>query len=128
MPVGRFIATNALLSSMRKVPLRKSRRDLAGRKSASLYRTRLAGQSYMASVKLWAGNFVDRRIVHSRRPSSNDGRMSVRLRAIRYGPDSCRQTLEIFDRFVQVRIGPKYTPRINDHIIDAIRQAHDLVA
>jgi dTDP-4-amino-4,6-dideoxygalactose transaminase len=41
---------------------------------------------------------------------------------IKYGPDSCRQTLGIFDRFVQVRIGPKYTQRINDYIIDAIRQ------
>ena len=45
-------------------------------------------------------------------------------KAIQYGPDCCRQTLEIFDRFVQVRIGPKYTQRINDHIIDAIRQVH----
>ncbi len=46
---------------------------------------------------------------------------------IKYGPDSCRQTLEIFDCFVQVRIGAKYTQRINDYIIEAIRQVHQLV-
>jgi 8-amino-3,8-dideoxy-alpha-D-manno-octulosonate transaminase len=43
-------------------------------------------------------------------------------RQIEYGPDSCRQTLEIFDRFIQVRVGPRYTQRINDYIIGAIRQ------
>jgi dTDP-4-amino-4,6-dideoxygalactose transaminase len=48
-------------------------------------------------------------------------------KAIQYGPDSCKQTLEIFDRFVQVRIGAKYTQRIDDHIIDSIRQVHSLV-
>ncbi|MCZ7637070.1 MAG: DegT/DnrJ/EryC1/StrS family aminotransferase [Verrucomicrobia bacterium] len=42
-------------------------------------------------------------------------------RAIRYGPECCPQTSEIFDRFVQVRIGPRYTPRINDHIVAVIR-------
>ncbi|MFH1716949.1 MAG: DegT/DnrJ/EryC1/StrS family aminotransferase, partial [Planctomycetota bacterium] len=43
---------------------------------------------------------------------------------IKYGPDSCRQTLDIFDSFVQVRVGAKYTRRINDYIVDAIRQVH----
>lgn len=28
----------------------------------------------------------------------------------------------------QVHVGPKYTPWINDHIIDSIRQVRDLVA
>ena len=42
-------------------------------------------------------------------------------KAIQYGPDSCRQTLDIFDRFVEVRIGLKYTPRINDYIVQTIR-------
>jgi len=45
-------------------------------------------------------------------------------KSIKYGPDSCRQTLDIFDRFVQVRVGAKYTQRINDYIIDAIRQVY----
>ncbi|MHC4727020.1 MAG: DegT/DnrJ/EryC1/StrS family aminotransferase [Planctomycetota bacterium] len=44
---------------------------------------------------------------------------------IKYGPDCCRQTLGIFDRFVQVRIGPKYTRRINDYIIDSIRDVYN---
>jgi 8-amino-3,8-dideoxy-alpha-D-manno-octulosonate transaminase len=48
--------------------------------------------------------------------------------AIKYGPDSCRQTLGIFDRFVQVRMGAKYTQRINDYIIETVRQVHDSVA
>ncbi len=42
-------------------------------------------------------------------------------RAIAYGPDACRPTLEVFDRFVQVRVGPRYTPRINQHIAASIR-------
>lgn len=45
-------------------------------------------------------------------------------RAIRYGPDSCRQTLEVFDRFVQVRVGARYTARIDDHIVDSIRKVY----
>ncbi|MCP5520491.1 MAG: DegT/DnrJ/EryC1/StrS family aminotransferase [Verrucomicrobiales bacterium] len=45
-------------------------------------------------------------------------------RAIEYGPGCCPQTLAIFDRFVQVRVGPKYTPRINDYIIETIRDVH----
>ena len=44
---------------------------------------------------------------------------------IQYGPDGCRQTLEVFDRFVQVRVGAKYTQRINDHIVDAVRQVYN---
>jgi hypothetical protein len=43
---------------------------------------------------------------------------------IKYGPEICRQTLDIFDRFVQVRIGAKYTQRINDYIIDSIRRVY----
>lgn len=43
-------------------------------------------------------------------------------RAIQYGPEMCRQTLEVFDRFVQVRLGPRYTQRITDHIAAAIRR------
>jgi len=63
---------------------------------------------------------VNKRARHANWPSFS----SPQGQAIQYGPDCCRQTLEIFDRFVQVRIGPKYTQRINDYIIDAIRQVH----
>jgi len=64
---------------------------------------------------------VNKRTRHSDWPSFS----SPEGKRIRYGPDSCRQTLEIFDNFVQVRIGAKYTQRINDYIIDAIRQVFD---
>jgi 8-amino-3,8-dideoxy-alpha-D-manno-octulosonate transaminase len=45
-------------------------------------------------------------------------------KAIQYGPDACRQTLDIFDRFVQVRVGARYTARIDDHIVDSIRAVY----
>jgi 8-amino-3,8-dideoxy-alpha-D-manno-octulosonate transaminase len=67
---------------------------------------------------------IRKRARHPNWPSFN----SPQGQAIQYGPDTCRQTLEIFDRFVQVRVGAKYTQRINDHIIDSIRQVHGLVA
>jgi len=44
---------------------------------------------------------------------------------IEYGRDCCRPTLEVFDRFVQVRVGAKYTGRINDYIIDSIRRMYE---
>jgi 8-amino-3,8-dideoxy-alpha-D-manno-octulosonate transaminase len=65
-----------------------------------------------------AESVINKRTRHRNWPSFN----SPRGRQIKYGPESCRQTLEIFDRFVQVRVGPKYTRRINDYIIDSIRQ------
>ncbi len=64
---------------------------------------------------------INKRTRHSDWPSFN----SPEGKRIKYGPDSCRQTLEIFDRFVQVRIGAKYTGRINDYIIDAIRRVYN---
>ncbi|MGD8501032.1 MAG: DegT/DnrJ/EryC1/StrS family aminotransferase [Phycisphaerales bacterium] len=64
---------------------------------------------------------MNKRTRHPDWPSFN----SPEGRQIKYGPDSCRQTLDIFDRFVQVRIGAKYTERINDYIIDAIRQVYN---
>jgi 8-amino-3,8-dideoxy-alpha-D-manno-octulosonate transaminase len=68
-----------------------------------------------------AESVINKRARHPDWPSFN----SPRGKEIEYGPDTCRQTLEIFDRFVQVRIGPKYTQRIDDYIIDAVRQVHD---
>ena len=65
-----------------------------------------------------AESVINKRTRHPDWPSFN----SPEGKRIKYGPDSCRQTLEVFDRFVQVRIGPKYTERINNYIIDAIRQ------
>jgi 8-amino-3,8-dideoxy-alpha-D-manno-octulosonate transaminase len=67
---------------------------------------------------------INKRARHSNWPSFN----SPEGKSIKYGPDSCRQTLDIFDRFVQVRVGAKYTQRINDYIIDTIRQVHNSLA
>jgi 8-amino-3,8-dideoxy-alpha-D-manno-octulosonate transaminase len=67
---------------------------------------------------------INKRTRHPDWPSFN----SPQGKKIKYGPDSCRQTLGIFDRFVQVRIGAKYTQRINDYIIDAIRQVYNSLA
>ncbi|HCO92976.1 MAG TPA: glutamine--scyllo-inositol aminotransferase [Phycisphaerales bacterium] len=67
---------------------------------------------------------INKRTRHPDWPSFN----STEGKKIKYGPDSCRQTLGIFDRFVQIRIGPKYTERINNYIVDTIRRVHqDLV-
>lgn len=63
---------------------------------------------------------INKRTRHPNWPSFN----SPEGKKIKYGPDSCRQTLDIFDRFVQIRVGAKYTQRINDYIIDAIRQVY----
>ncbi|MHC4496844.1 MAG: hypothetical protein ACYSYM_13590, partial [Planctomycetota bacterium] len=63
---------------------------------------------------------VNKRTRHPDWPSFN----SPHGRKIKYGPDSCRQTLGVFDRFVQVRVGAKYTKRINGYVIDAIRQVY----
>jgi len=67
---------------------------------------------------------MNKRTRHRNWPSFN----SPEGRKIKYGPDSCRQTLDIFNRFVQVRVGAKYTQRINDYIIDAIRQVYNSLA
>jgi 8-amino-3,8-dideoxy-alpha-D-manno-octulosonate transaminase len=65
-----------------------------------------------------AESVINKRTRHPDWPSFN----SDEGRKIKYGPDSYRQTLGIFDRFVQVRVGPKYTERINNYIVDNIRQ------
>jgi 8-amino-3,8-dideoxy-alpha-D-manno-octulosonate transaminase len=65
-------------------------------------------------------SIINKRTRHPNWPSFN----SPEGKKIKYGPDTCRQTLQIFDRFVQVRVGAKYSQRINDYIIDAIREVY----
>jgi hypothetical protein len=67
---------------------------------------------------------INKRARHSDWPSFN----TPHGKKIQYGPETCRQTLDVYDRFVQVRVGPKYTQRINDYIIDAIRQVYTTLA
>jgi 8-amino-3,8-dideoxy-alpha-D-manno-octulosonate transaminase len=67
---------------------------------------------------------INKRARHPNWPSFS----SPEGRSIQYGPDTCRQTLGVFDRFVQVRMGAKYTEKIDTYIVDAIRQVHGSVA
>ena len=64
---------------------------------------------------------INKRTRHPNWPSFN----SPEGKKIKYGPDCCRQTLGIYDRFVQVRMGAKYTQRINDYIIDSISEVYN---
>jgi 8-amino-3,8-dideoxy-alpha-D-manno-octulosonate transaminase len=66
---------------------------------------------------------INKRARHPSWPSFS----SPEGKSIQYGPETCQQTLAIFDRFVQVRIGAKYTEKIDTYIIDAIRQVHGAV-
>jgi 8-amino-3,8-dideoxy-alpha-D-manno-octulosonate transaminase len=70
-----------------------------------------------------AESVINKRTRHPDWPSFN----SEEGKKIKYGPDSCRQTLGIFDRFIQVRVGAKYTDRINNYIVDNIRQVYKAV-
>jgi 8-amino-3,8-dideoxy-alpha-D-manno-octulosonate transaminase len=100
----------------------KSQRD---RCIQELGRRRVPASTLTGSVLLpIAESVVNKRARHPNWPSFN----SPEGKAIRYGPDSCRQTLDIFDRFVQVRVGAKYTQKIDDYIADAIRQVHASMA
>ena len=63
---------------------------------------------------------INKRTRHPDWPSFN----GPEGKRIKYGPDSCQQTLEIYNRFVQVRVGVKYTQRINDYIVDVVRQVY----
>lgn len=66
---------------------------------------------------------INKRARHPNWPSFN----SPEGRSIQYGPETCRQTRGIFDRFVLVRMGAKYTEKIDSYVVDAIRQVHGMV-
>jgi hypothetical protein len=61
---------------------------------------------------------VQKRTRHAAWPSFQ----SPEGRAIEYGPATCPQTLEIFDRFVQIRVGPKFTDRVDQYLVECIRK------
>jgi 8-amino-3,8-dideoxy-alpha-D-manno-octulosonate transaminase len=67
---------------------------------------------------------INKRARHPNWPSFT----SPEGKAVQYGPDTCRQTLGVFDRFAVVRMGTKYTDKIDNYIVDAIRQVHGMVA
>jgi 8-amino-3,8-dideoxy-alpha-D-manno-octulosonate transaminase len=89
---------------------------------AELRKRKLPASTLTGSVLLPVQeSVVNKRTRHPDWPSFN----SPQGKKIKYGPDCCRQTLDVFDRFVQVRIGAKYTQRINDYIIDSVRQVYN---
>ena len=96
----------------------KSARDLC---IQELRRRKVPASTLTGSVLLpIEESVINKRARHPDWPSFN----STEGKKIKYGPDSCRQTLDIFDRFVQVRIGAKYTDRINNYIVDNIRRVY----
>lgn len=66
---------------------------------------------------------IEKKTRHPNWPSFN----SPEGKAMRYGPDACRQTLDIFDRFVQIRLGPKYTEAMVNQIIEGVRDVYPKV-
>jgi 8-amino-3,8-dideoxy-alpha-D-manno-octulosonate transaminase len=52
---------------------------------------------------------------------------SARGKAIKYGPDTCRQTLDVLGRFAGPYMDPKFTKRDTDDIIAAIRKVYPQV-
>lgn len=59
---------------------------------------------------------VEKRTRHPHWPSFT----SPEGRAIEYGAACCTQTLDLFDRFVQIRVGANYTARIDDYIVEQV--------
>lgn len=49
-------------------------------------------------------------------------------KAIQYGEDSCRQTLEIYNTYLLLRIGPKYTEHDNRRIIEVFREVYPMIS
>jgi 8-amino-3,8-dideoxy-alpha-D-manno-octulosonate transaminase len=43
-------------------------------------------------------------------------------RAIRYGADTCPQTAGLLDRFIQVRVGPRFTERVDRYLVECLRE------
>ncbi|MBN2325712.1 MAG: DegT/DnrJ/EryC1/StrS family aminotransferase [Candidatus Omnitrophica bacterium] len=92
---------------------------------AEMGRQRVGAGRISGSVLLpIAESIMNKRARHPQWPSFN----TPQGKAIEYGPDSCRQTLRIYDQFVQIRIGPKFTNEMNDRMIDAILKSHATVA
>lgn len=60
---------------------------------------------------------MEKRARHAAWPSFT----SPEGRAVQYGPECCRRTLGVFDRFVEIRMGPKYTERMVARIVAAVR-------
>jgi 8-amino-3,8-dideoxy-alpha-D-manno-octulosonate transaminase len=62
--------------------------------------------------------------LHPAWPSFN----SPRGKAIQYGPETCRRTVQILERFGGPTIDPKFTKRDTDQIIAAVRKVYPEIA
>jgi len=61
---------------------------------------------------------IEKRARHPAWPSF----LSPEGKTMQYGAGNCPQTLALFDRFVQVRVGPKFTERVDQYLVDCIRK------
>jgi 8-amino-3,8-dideoxy-alpha-D-manno-octulosonate transaminase len=62
--------------------------------------------------------------VHPNWPSFN----TPRGKAIRYGPETCRRTVQILERFGGPTMDPKFTRREADRIVAAVRKVYPEIA
>jgi len=96
-------------------------RDRAARDRCiqELRRLKVPASSLAGSVLLpVAESVIQKRARHPAWPSF----LSPEGKAVQYGADNCPQTLALFDRFVQVRVGPKFTERVDQYLVDCIRK------
>jgi 8-amino-3,8-dideoxy-alpha-D-manno-octulosonate transaminase len=100
----------------------KEKRD---RCIAELSKRRIPTGTMSGSVLLPAArSVIEKQTRHPNWPSFT----SPEGRAMKYGRECCPKTIGVFDRFVQVRMGPKYTEPMTDRIVAAIREVWSVVA
>lgn len=94
-------------------------REARDRCLAELRRLNVPASTLVGSVLLPVDEAVmAKRTRHPTWPSFQ----SPEGKAIEYGPAACPQTLGIFDRFVQIRVGPKFTARVDEYLVECIRK------
>ena len=65
-------------------------------------------------------HIMAKRTVHPAWPTFN----TPRGKSIQYGPETCRRTVQVLDRFAGVPIDPKYTKAECDSIVAGIRKVY----
>ena len=96
-------------------------KDLRDRCIAALQKAKVPASPLSGSVLLpIQESVINKRARHANWPSFS----SPEGKAMQYGSSCCQQTLDIYDRFVQLRIGPHYEQRDNDYIIDQVRAVY----
>ncbi|HQH71672.1 MAG TPA: DegT/DnrJ/EryC1/StrS family aminotransferase [bacterium] len=100
-------------------------REARDRFISELHKWKVPAATLVGSVLLpLEESVINKQVRHPNWPSFN----SPEGNAIQYGPECCRQTLDVFDRFVLIRVGPKYTEAMNKQIIAAVREIHPKIS